>query len=84
MSPSDTALGTHTYASNAHERPNSWFLDIFLSNQWRLSLPALLKRKSIVCCSSLSLSPLPSWIEKANLVTKDTQKPEAKVASSLR
>jgi hypothetical protein len=33
---------------------------------------------------SPSPSPLPSWIEKANLVTKDKHKPEAKVASSLR
>jgi hypothetical protein len=75
-------------ASKAHERPNPWFLDIFISNQW-LSLPALLKRKSMFLSLSLSLpspllsspllsSPLPSWIEKANLVTKDKENQKSK------
>jgi len=69
-------VGTCTRAS-AHERPNPWFLDTFcVKFQW-LSLPAVLKRKSIMCSLSLSLSPLPGWIEEANLVTKDeeNQKP---------
>ncbi|KAI9381770.1 hypothetical protein POPTR_014G025451v4 [Populus trichocarpa] len=62
-------VGTCTRAS-AHGRPNPWFLDTFcVKFQW-LSLPAVLKRKSIMCSPSLPPS-LPPELDR----DEENQKP---------